>query len=57
MVYKRQQLNDPSADIFFIVLNLGSAKVQVPLSTIMQSVPDKLEVILSSVHSKSLVIG
>lgn len=57
LLYKREIENDPNADIFVILLNLGKAKRTVPLKSKLDNLPDTLEVVLTSIHSDTLHVG
>lgn len=66
LVYKRQMKkqntktahNKTDYDTFVVVLNKGSSKRTVDLNALFEgSLPEKMEVIVSSVHAKSLVAG
>lgn len=57
LVYTRELTNNTTADKFVIVLNLGLNVQTVPLRTLFPTLTEKLEVVLTSVNSKLLVIG
>lgn len=57
LVYKRQIDNQHDADIFVIVLNLDTSYKHVDLNYYLHNLPQKLEVVISSIHSTSLING
>lgn len=57
LVYKRELKSNADGDIFVIVLNLGLTAKPVELQTIYPNLPNKLEVVLTSVQSKLLITG
>lgn len=55
LVYKREIANDPNADIFVIVLNLSNGMVvKTDLKSTLRGLPEKMEVVVSSVHTNRM---
>lgn len=57
MVYKREMADDPTVDAYYFILNFGVRNTFVPLASLLEKVPEKLEVVVSSVQSASLIAG
>lgn len=52
LVFKREIEGQDDADIIVVVLNLGTSRKTVDLSSIFAGLPSKLQVAISSIHSK-----
>lgn len=57
LVYKRQIYEQHDADIFVVILNLSVYNKEVNLYHHLSDLPPRFEVVVSSIHSKSLVNG
>lgn len=60
LVYKRQIRSkiSESSDVFVVLLNLGSSKRVVDLSSLFKgTLPQKMQVAVASIHAKSLAVG
>lgn len=57
LVYGRQIENRSDADIFAVVLNLGTSEKIVNLNAVLDGIPSQLKVIVASIHSKGTKVG
>lgn len=57
LVYKRQIYGQHDADIFVVLLNMDVNYKNINLYHHLNDLPQKFEVVVSSIHSKSLVNG
>lgn len=57
LVYTRELKNNAKADIFVVVLNLGLNVQRIELRNLFPTLPEKLEVVATSVNSKLLLTG
>lgn len=57
LVYTRELKSNSKADIFVVVLNLGLEVKPIELQKVFPTLPEKLEVVVTSINSKLLVTG
>lgn len=57
LVYTRELSGNANADIFVVVLNLGLKAQPLELQNVFPTLPEKLEVVVTSVNSKLLITG
>lgn len=57
LVYKREIDGQKNADVFVILLNLGTEYKTVELSYYFKGLPEQMKVVAVSIHSETLVIG
>lgn len=57
LVYKRQIDDQPTADIFIIALNFGASLKSVDLNLSFDGLPEKMNVVVASIHSERLLEG
>lgn len=57
LLYKRSIADDPNADIIVVILNLEGNQKTINLNDKLSGLPATMQVVTSSVHSKTLVKG
>lgn len=57
LIYKREINGQTNADVFVVLLNLGTEYKTVELSYYFKELPEQMKVVAVSVHSETLVIG
>lgn len=57
LVYKRQIEGQSDADIYAVVLNLGSKNKVIDLNASLSGLPQQMNVVVTSIHSTSPVVG
>lgn len=57
IVYKREIEGQSNADIYAIVLNLGYDNKKIDLSASLNGLPQKMEVVVTSLHSTGPAVG
>lgn len=57
LLYKRSIDTDPNADIVVVILNLESNQKTINLNDKLSGLPAKMQVVTSSIHSKTLTKG
>lgn len=57
LIYKREINGQKNADVFVILLNLGTEYKTIELSFYFKGLPEQMNVAAVSIHSETLVIG
>lgn len=57
LIYKREINGQKNADVFVILLNLGTEYKAIALNYYFKGLPEQMRVAAVSIHSETLVIG